>query len=408
LTIAYFDCFSGISGDMTLGALTDLGVPLDWLKDKLADVPLKGFDITIKKELRQGIYANRVHISIAEDLPSRTYGSINDLIQNSRLSNGAKEISLAIFEKVADAESKIHNEAKENVHFHEIGALDSIIDIVGTALCIEYLDIQRVVSSRIPLGHGFVSCRHGVIPVPVPATVEILKHIPVVGSGVEQELVTPTGAAIIAALADRFGDIPSMKIEKTGYGAGQRDNTPQPNILRIIKGVPYPESGCLLQEDLTEPIISVETSIDDMNPEFYGYLMDRLFEDGALDVYLVPVFMKKNRPGTLVQVLCKPDKKQAITHRIFLETTTIGVRFQEVHRQTLPRKHCKIKTIYGEVRVKQIEIPGDGPRFAPEYEECRKIAHERRIPLKEVYAEIYRATADNSLTKAAPDCRDEP
>ena len=406
--IAYFDCFSGISGDMTLGALTDLGVPLEWLKEKLAEIPLEGFDISIKKELRQGIHAKRVHVSVAADLPSRTYADIRKLIQNSRLPTRVKETALAVFDKVAAAEAKIHHELKDQIHFHEVGALDSIIDIVGTALCIDYLGIDKIFSSKIPLGKGFVSCRHGVLPVPAPAAVEILKHSPVYGSGIEQELVTPTGAAIIAALADGFGDLPAMKIEKIGYGAGQRDNTPTPNLLRIIKGVEYPESDAPHQGRLADPILVVETCIDDMNPEFYGHIMDRLFEDGALDVYWIPVFMKKNRPGTMVQVLCEPAKKQAIANRILTETTSIGVRFHEVHRQTLARKQTVVQTAYGEVRVKQITGPGDRMRLVPEYEECRKIARSHQVPIQDVYAEISKSASDNSLTKDAPDCRDEP
>ncbi len=406
--IAYFDCFSGISGDMTLGALMDLGVPSGWLKEKLTDIPLKGFDISIEKELRQGIHANRVTVTVDKDLPSRNYGDIKELIHKSRMSIRVKEIALAVFDKVAEAEAKIHHVEKDHVHFHEVGALDSIIDIVGTALCLEYLDIQKIFSSKIPLGKGFITCRHGILPVPAPATLEILKHIPVFGSGIQEELVTPTGAAIIATIADRFDELPEMKIENIGYGAGQRDIKALPNMLRVIKGLPNSPGDVSKIEDPSRPIVMVETCIDDMNPEFYGYIMDRLFEDGALDVYWVPVFMKKNRPGTMVQVLCEPSKKQAVVHRILSETTSIGVRFHEVRRQTLARESTMVHTKYGEIRVKRVTGPGERTRIVPEYEECRKIARSHQIPLHVVYAEISKAATDNSLTKTAPDCRDEP
>ena len=389
--IAYFDCFSGISGDMTLGALTDLGVPLEWLKEKLAEIPLEGFDISIKKELRQGIHAKRVHVSVAADLPSRTYADIRKLIQNSRLPTRVKETALAVFDKVAAAEAKIHHELKDQIHFHEVGALDSIIDIVGTALCIDYLGIDKIFSSKIPLGKGFVSGRHGVLPVPAPATVEILKHIPVYGSGIDQELVTPTGAAIIAALADGFCDLPAMKIEKIGYGAGQRDNTPTPNLLRIIKGVEYPESDAPHQGRLADPILVVETCIDDMNPEFYGHIMDRLFEDGALDVYWIPVFMKKNRPGTMIQVLCRPEMEEILVRRIMTETSTSGIRSYRVGRYALQREITTVKTAYGDVDVKKMIDPDGKPRMVPEYEVCRKIALSSSVPLQEVYSEVARA-----------------
>jgi uncharacterized protein (TIGR00299 family) protein len=406
--IAYFDCFSGISGDMTLGALTDLGVPLKWLKEKLTDIPLEGFDISIEKALRQGIHANRVTVRIAENPPSRTYRDIKDLLAKSRLPARVKETALAVFGKLAEAEARIHNEEKDQVHFHEIGALDSIVDIVGTALCLTYLDIEKVISSKIPLGKGFVSCRHGRLPLPAPATVEILKHIPVYGSGMQQELVTPTGAAIIATIAERFEDLPEMKIEAIGYGAGLRDTAAMPNVLRVIKGMPGPAESFLKTGEPPHPIVMLETCIDDMNPEFYGYLMDRLFEDGALDVYWIPLFMKKNRPGTLIQVLCEPEKRQALVHRILTETTSTGVRFHEIQRQTLARKTVMVQTPYGVVQVKRITGPNDRVRFVPEYEACRNIALSLQIPLYEVYAEISRTAGDNTLTKTPPDCRNTP
>lgn len=405
--IAYFDCFSGISGDMALGALMDLGVPLEWLKAKLANMPLDQFDLQVEREARHGIQANRLRISIAQNQPARDYRDIQNLIQNSSLSSRVQQMSLAIFDRVAAAEAKIHGVVKDHVHFHEVGALDSIVDIVGVALCLEYLDITKVIASKIPLGKGFVSCRHGILPVPAPATLEILKHVPVMGTSVEQELVTPTGAAIIAEISDSFGCLPEMHITHVGYGAGQRKIDDRPNLLRVIMGSPDPITGSGSVEDTADSVVVVETCIDDMNPELFGYLMERLFQDGALDVYWIPVYMKKNRPGTMVQVICPRSKKHVVVERILAETTSIGVRFYDVHREKLARKRTRISTRYGDVEVKCIYGPGERVRLIPEYEVCRKIAQSLQVPLTEVYAEISKVSADNSLTSHRPNCRDD-
>lgn len=405
--IAYFDCFSGISGDMALGALMDLGVPLEWLKSNLAQLPMEPFDIRSSGSIRHGIQANQVCLSIAADSPSRDYGDIQTLIQGSQLPKRVKKTSLAVFDRVASAEAKIHGVAKDHVHFHEVGALDSIVDIVGTALCLEYLGIIQVFASNIPLGKGFVSCRHGILPVPAPATLEILSNVPVFGTQIDQELVTPTGAAIIAEIASEFGGMPPMRIQRVGYGAGQREVADRPNLLRVIMGVPASMSDREKAEGAAESVVMVETCIDDMNPEFFGYLMDRLFQDGALDVYWVPVYMKKNRPGTMVQVICEPVRQSVIVDRIFRETTTIGVRFHQVSRKTLARKTIRIPTRYGEVEVKCIHGPGERVRLVPEFDVCRKIAQSHQIPLREVYAEISKASDDNSLTSKTSDCRDD-
>ena len=257
--IAYFDCFSGISGDMTLGAFIDLGVPVKWLKESLEKIPLSGFDLSVATVSRNGIQAKRVDVRVVDDVKSRDYAEIISIIENSYLSLNIKQKSLDIFEKIADAESAIHGCPKENVHFHEVGGVDALVDIVGTALCVDYLGISRVVSSMIPLGRGFVSCQHGTLPVPAPATLGILKGVPVYGTQIPQELVTPTGAAIIVALAESFEEIPEMIIDKAGYGAGKRELEPMPNLLRIITGKAFTH-----QKDT---ITVVETCIDDMNPE---------------------------------------------------------------------------------------------------------------------------------------------
>lgn len=382
--IAYFDCFSGISGDMTLGAFIDLGVPVKWLKETLRSIPLTGFDITVSSVSRHGITAKNVHVYSEDNAVSRHYAEIRSLIEKSALSVMVKEKSLKIFERLANAESKIHGCPAEKVHFHELGGIDTIVDIVGAALCIEHFGIKRIIASSLPLGTGFVSCRHGTLPVPSPATLEILKGIPVFGSGIANELVTPTGAAIIATLAESYGPMPDMVIEKTGYGAGKQDIESKPNLLRIIAGTEQThQTDCK-----KDTIVMIETCIDDMNPEIFGFVMDRLFEDGALDVYWIPVFMKKNRPGTMMQVLCRKSQKKVIINRILSETTSSGVRYYDVERAMLAREQITVKTGYGMVQVKRITDTDGGTRIVPEYEVCKKIALEKNVPIRVVYDTI--------------------
>ncbi len=382
--IAYFDCFSGISGDMTLGALIDLGVPADWLKDNLLELPLNGFDLSVSTVHRHGVHAKYVQVEVPEHDHSRHYSDIITLVDKSSLPDSVKERSLDIFDRIASAESHIHGCPKDEVHFHEVGAVDAIVDIVGTALCVDYLKIDRVISSQIPLGKGFVSCQHGKLPVPAPATVEILKGIPVYGSDIPHELVTPTGAAIITSLAKSFESIPGMEIEAVGYGAGSRDLEQRPNLLRVMIG----KTRELQRGVQNDRLLIVETCIDDMNPEVFGFLMERLFEDGALDVYWIPVFMKKNRPGTMVQVLCRMDQKETIANRIFKETTSIGVRYYEAFRSFLSREQVEIETAFGPVAVKKVKNPDGSIRVVPEYEACKRIALDKNLPLRSVYERI--------------------
>ncbi len=383
--LAYFDCFSGISGDMTLGAFIDLGVPVKWLKDALCKIPLAGFDLSVTSIFRNGIKAKSVRVDVANDVKSMNYAEIVTLITSSSLSQNTKAISLEIFERLANAEAGIHGCPLEKVHFHEVGGIDAIVDIAGTALCVEYLGVKKITASRIPLGTGFVSCRHGILPVPAPATLAILKNIPVYGSGIPYELVTPTGAAIIAVLAESFGGMPDMIIQKTGYGAGKHEIESRPNLLRIITGT--------LPGNKNERVVVVETCIDDMNPEVFGFMMDRLFEDGALDVYWIPVFMKKNRPGTMVQVLCRENKKTAVIERILSESTSIGVRYYNVQRAVLARKQINVKTTYGTIQAKKIQQLDGSLRIVPEYEVCKKIALEKNIPIRIVYDTIAKEVA---------------
>ncbi len=383
--LAYFDCFSGISGDMTLGALLDLGVDLKWLKKEIASMPLDGFDISVSSTYRSGIRSNLVEVRAANHQKERNFSVIKSLIEKSPLSENVKTTSIAIFKRIADAEAEIHGCKPQEVHFHEVGGIDAIVDIVGTVLCLEKLGITRVISSPLPLGKGFVSCRHGMLPVPAPATVAILKKIPVYGTPVDHELVTPTGAAIIATLAQSFELMPYMLVNRIGYGAGSRDLKSHPNLLRVLLAE-KPVHDAIASETMSiDSVWMVETCIDDMNPEMFGFLMDRLFEDGALDVYWIPIYMKKNRPGTQVQILCLTDKRDAIIHRILSETTSLGVRFYEAKRRVLVRDELVIPSSFGQIGVKRIKDPMGNTRLVPEYEVCKKIALEKEIPLRRVY-----------------------
>ena len=395
---AYFDCFSGISGDMTLGALIDLGAPPGWLQGELERLPLTGFHLAVTPVVRSGISANLVKVEVHDSKKSRDFKEIKSLLEACPLSETVKSNSLNIFEKIARAEAGIHGCSPEEVHFHELGGIDAIVDIVGTALCLEKLGINKITASKLPLGSGFVDCQHGKLPIPAPATLEILENIPIYGTEAMNELVTPTGAAIIACLADSFGPLPEMSIKKTGYGAGQRELQDRPNLLRIIAGIPVGPEIDLKGSLQTDQIIILETCIDDMNPEFFGFLMERIFEDGALDVYWIPVHMKKNRPGTMVQVLCKEDRKDSLIRRLLSETTSLGIRYYHAHRQLLVRDQLTITTSFGEIRVKRIKDPEGSTRLIPEYEACREIALQKKIPLRVVYDTIIKEAAENEFS----------
>lgn len=388
---AYFNCFSGISGDMTLGAFIDLGVPVEWLKEALsAVIPQTDFDVVVSSVAKMGIHARKVDVISKDDHTHRDYAAIKALIADSDLPERSKSSSLGIFDWIARAESKIHGCDIDAVHFHEVGAIDAIVDIAGTALCLDYLGIDTIDASALPLGSGFVDCSHGRLPVPAPATVEILKDVPVYGTDVPHELVTPTGAAIIKTLARRFGPMPDMVVQNTGYGAGSRNLETMPNLLRISLGT----FGETTQDVTDEKLVLAETCIDDMNPELFGFLMSRLFEDGALDVYWIPVYMKKNRPGTLVHVLCPPESREKIVTRILTESTSTGVRWHDVNRRALPRRQRDVETSYGSVTVKEIIRPDGRISMVPEFDVCNAIAVERNIPLKVVYDTIAKQAAE--------------
>ena len=390
--IAYFDCFSGISGNLTLGALIDLGVPVDWLKDRLHRLSLTHFDLRVETVQRSGVHAKLVNIAVRENDTPRNFSQIRRMIENSRLSDAVKSTSLQIFRKLAEAKAQIHNCRFDDVHYHEFGGIDAMVNIVGTALGIEYLAIQKVWASPIPLGRGFVTSPNGHLPLPAPATLAILKHVPVYGTSIPDELVTPIGAAIISATASAFGAIPDIMLNHIGYGAGQRDLKKRPDLLRIILGTDSQTGKTQSQRMNADQIDIIETSIDDMNPEWYGHLMERLFADGALDVCWIPIYMKKNRPGTLLQVLCESDRRDILIQRILSETTTLGVRFHSANRRLLWRDQFEIESSFGTVAVKRIRDPQGQMRLVPEYEVCQKIALEMDIPLRVVYDTIARET----------------
>jgi pyridinium-3,5-bisthiocarboxylic acid mononucleotide nickel chelatase len=323
---------------------------------------------------------------------SRGLNEIREIIRKAAISDTAKHTAIAAFEALGAAEAKIHNVPADAVHFHEVGAVDAIVDIACAAVGAETLGVDEIVCSPLNVGGGTVKCAHGTFPVPAPATVELLRDAPVYSSGIQAELVTPTGAAIVKTLAQRFSEFPSIRIEKSGYGAGSRDFPGHPNVVRLTVGEAI---STLAAKTAAERIVVLEANLDDLSPQIFGYVMDRLFEDGALDAFAMPVQMKKNRPGALLTVLCKPDDADKLTQLIFAETTTLGVRRREEERRILARRWENVRTPWGEVRIKIASMNGTVTNYAPEYEDCRQIAAEHRVPLKFVMQEAARAYLKN-------------
>ena len=445
MRIAYLECFSGISGDMFLGALVDAGVSPGLLEQTVAALGL-GARLEISRVVRSGISATKVDVYVdgEKDLPREEYwgrqqehgehhehshdvqhahthshdhhghshshtgeGSragapaphqrehshgrglteIREIISKAAISGSAKKTAISIFEALGAAEAKIHNTAIEKVHFHEVGAVDAMVDIVCTAVGAEALGVDEIICSPLNVGGGTVKCAHGEFPVPAPATVELLKDAAVYSSGLQAELVTPTGAAIVQTLASRFAAFPEMKIERSGYGAGSRDFPGHPNVLRLTVGE---AASTLAAKTVSETITVLEANLDDLNPQVFGYVMERLLEEGALDAFAMPVHMKKSRPGTLLTVLCQPGDAGKLTQLLFAETTTLGVRRRDEVRQILARRWENVRTQWGEVRMKIASMNGTVTNYAPEYEDCRRIAAEHRVPLKTVMQEATR------------------
>ena len=376
MKIAYFDAFSGISGDMVIGALLDLGLSLDLLKTECSKLPLDGYTLHQSERVHSGIRAIKFDVSVNVQQHERSFRSIADMLEAAPLSGTVKTTALKIFTRLAEAEAHVHNTSVADVHFHEVGAVDSILDIVGAAIGFEALEIQAIYASPLPMGSGFVSSRHGTLPVPGPATTELVKGMPVRFEDGQSELVTPTGAAILAALAQPGP--PLFSITQVGYGAGTRTLSDRPNVLRVCLG--YPVSG--VQH---EQLLVLETNIDDLNPEWYEYVMEQLLAAGARDVFLSSVQMKKNRPGIFLWVLCNPQDQARLSDIVFNETSTLGIRSYPVDRLALRREQKEVQTKYGPVRVKIAYQPNGRVNCAPEYDDCKRLAQEKKIALKLVY-----------------------
>ncbi|MBW2066000.1 MAG: nickel pincer cofactor biosynthesis protein LarC [Deltaproteobacteria bacterium] len=379
MKLAYLDCFSGISGDMFLGALIDLGLPVEELEQALLSLPIRGYKVDVRKEHRNHVHGTRFVLQYEREAQEkRDFKTIRDMIMASTLAPEVKEKSVQVFEAIAREEGKIHDLPPERVHFHEVGAVDSIIDIVGCVFGIEYLGLTSIYCSSLPMGSGFIQTRHGRLPNPAPATIALLRGLPVHDSGLPHELVTPTGAALVKVLAESWGRMPPMKVDKVGYGVGSRELQDRPNLLRIITGDPL----CRVAE---ETILVLEANVDDSNPEWLGYMMDRLMEAGALDVLFIPVQMKKSRPGTLVQVLCRPHQRDILAGIVFNESTTLGIRFRYSERMMLQRSVVEVDSPWGTLKAKEVMLPDGTSRILPEFESCRKIAEANDLPLREVY-----------------------
>jgi len=436
MRIAYLDCFSGISGDMFLGALVDAGVPARLLEETVAALDV-GARLEVSRVDRGSISAVKVDVYSRgeKDLPREQYWEqsrqshqahghpqkqgpvqllehnyaiqegtapheheprrglkdIREIIGRAAIDESAKKTAIAVFQALGEAEAAIHNCDIEKIHFHEVGAVDAMVDIVCAAVGLQSLRVDEVVCSPLNVGGGTVKCAHGTFPVPAPATLELLKGAPVYSSGIDAELVTPTGAAIVKTVVKRFAPFPQMKVEKTGYGAGAREFEGQANVLRLTIG-----ETPIASKIAVESVTVLEANLDDLNPQIFGYVMDRLLEEGALDTFVMPVQMKKNRPGLLLTVLCKSEDADKLSALIFRETTTLGVRQREEKRQALTRKWVNVSTRWGDVRMKVASMNGTVTNYAPEYEDCRRIAAEQHVALKTVMQEAIRRYLGNT------------
>jgi len=395
--IIYFEPFSGISGDMTLGALLDLGLDPDRLRGQLSLLPVEGYRLEVGKCMRAGIHATKLdvhiesagkkyghtHVHPGPARDHRSFREIGKMISESGLSDWVKEKSLEAFRRLAEAEGKIHAKPAGDVHFHEVGAVDSIVDIVGTMIAFEELMPARVLSAAVNVGHGTLECQHGIYPVPGPAAQELLKGVPTFSNAVGGELTTPTGAALLVSLVEEFGPRPPMSVSRSGYGAGTRETPGNANVLRVTLGEAPTETAQVSPEQL---VAVVEATIDDMSPQVYGYFQDKALASGALDVYATSIQMKKNRPALLITLVCPVDRIDALSRLIFQETTTIGIRHTLAQRKTLQREFVKVRTPFGAVTIKVSRLDGKKMNAAPEYEDCRRIATETGMALKEVVA----------------------
>lgn len=378
---AYLDCFAGISGDMLLGSLLDAGLPLDHLSTELARLQLNNYTLTSKKLTIQGLACNKIHIELDHDQPHRSLADVSAIINDSSLDIDIKDNSLAVFCELAEAEARVHGISPEEVHFHEVGAVDAILDIVGAAIGFQYFNIERLVCAPLPMPHGFVACAHGKLPLPAPAVMELCKGMEIYGVDLSQEMVTPTGAAIIKGLAEEIGPLPPLRLHHQGYGSGNHlFSDGRPNLLRLIIGE---------EQDINEAqeVEVLDCHLDDWSPESFPWLSQKLLAAQALDVSLIPIQMKKGRPGFLLRVIVSLGHAQQCKEIILNETTAIGLRFRKERRLTLPRQQVEIETEFGDMVAKQVETPA-GTRIYPEYEECCRLAQQNNVPLPEIYAAV--------------------
>ena len=396
MKIAYLDCFSGISGNMFLGALLDAGLELDRLEAELGRLQVPGYHLEVTRVQRNGLAGTHVNVVTEETHVVRHLHHIQEIIENSDLARPVKEKSVAVFTRLAQAEASVHGEPVDHVHFHEVGALDAIVDIVGSVVGLWLMDVEQVFASPVHIGCGTVECAHGVLPVPAPATAHLLQNVPVYGRDVESELVTPTGAALLTTLSSGFGAAPAMRVNQIGYGAGSRI-LPLPNLMRISIGEATGDRDGYEHDVATV----IETNIDDMNPQLYEHVMDALFAHGALDVTLTPIYMKRNRPGTQLSILVSDGHLNEVLDVLFAETTAIGARTYATHRWKLARDHASVQTRFGEIGVKVGRRGEQVLNVTPEYRECLQAAEEHQAPVKQV-CQAALAAAESLLEQEKP------
>ena len=373
----YFDCFAGASGDMILGALVGAGADPAALAEGLERLDVSNFEVRFTTVERSGISATRAEVSTEDESKHRHLSTILKIIEGSRLSGTVRQRAARIFTRLAEAEARVHGISVERVHFHEVGAVDAIVDVVGACIGFELLGVERFVSSPLHVGSGTVEMAHGRFPVPPPAVVELLRDAPTYASDIRGELLTPTGAAIISTLAESYGPVPPMRVRATGYGAGKREYERFPNVLRVMLGETEGDAQ-------SEKLLVIETNLDDVSPQIVGHVMDRAFARGALDCWFTPAQMKKNRPGVLVSILCRPRERDALTELLFDETTTLGVRSYEVERRALAREVVRVETRFGTIGVKIARRDGRVTNVTPEYDDCRAAAESHDAPLRDV------------------------
>jgi len=378
----YFDCFAGASGDMILGAMVAAGVEPEAFKRQLSLLGVDGYAIDFETVDRSGISATYARVQTVHEHAHRHLSDILKIIYDSRLSDSVKERAAKIFSRLAAAEARVHNVPVEKVHFHEVGALDAIIDVVGASICFELLGIERFVSSALHVGSGTVDMDHGRFPVPPPAVAELLKGVPFYSTDIVGELVTPTGAAIVTTVCADYGPIPPMKLEQTGYGAGTRQYEKFPNTLRVLIGEDQSSGTANSTGSADERLWMIETNMDDISPQILGHVMERAFEFGALDCYFTSVQMKKNRPGVLLSILCREEQRATLSDLLFAETTTLGIRAYEVERRALQRRIVTVETQYGPIDVKVAQLNGHIIKEMPEFEQCREAARKADVPLR--------------------------